>query len=197
MNGRSVFAASMFLWSSLACAPGAAHAVRPYSATLPAPTPFGDPVYAPPAPAVSRTEASLRTTLTLSSLEREVLRWTNVERLMRGLPPLDPESKLTRAARGHSGEMLRLGYFDHESPTAASRTPMRRARNAGLRGASLFVGENIARGHFANARELVRAWMESRGHRRNILDPSFRYLGVGVVRQGESLWATQLFSATR
>jgi uncharacterized protein YkwD len=129
------------------------------------------------------------------ALARDIVRWTNVERLSRRLPPVYWSETLARAARAHAAEMVRLGYFDHESPVASNRTLMRRVRKAGLGGESLFVGENIAKGTWRGerARQIVQAWMESDGHRENLLRRSFRYLGVGVAWDGRSLVAAQVF----
>jgi len=132
------------------------------------------------------------------NIEHDILRWTNVERLAVGLAPLLWSETLARAARAHSEEMARLNYFEHTSPTAATRSPLVRAMRAGLRGDRLFVAENIAMGTFRNdhARHIVKLWMDSPGHRENIMRKNLRYLGVGVSQSSRDLYATQLFSST-
>jgi uncharacterized protein YkwD len=135
----------------------------------------------------------------LRVLELDIARWTNVERLARSLPPLAWSEKLARAARAHSEEMARLGYFDHVSPVAQNRTLMMRVRVAGLDAPSLFVAENIARGTWRphQARNIVQLWMESEGHRQNLLGPRHRTLGIGVARDGGGeLVITQVFAST-
>lgn len=150
--------------------------------------PVAAPVVTPEAPRVG-----------LAALEREVLRWTNVERLARSLPALEWSEVLALAARRHSAEMASIGYFSHLSPVPGRRTPMERARLAGIRAGSLAVGENIARGPFGegDARRIVDLWMRSERHRENVLRPRFRYLGVGAVRQGGEIFVTQVFSSAR
>ena len=154
-----------------------------------------------PAPTPRESNTAARGSAALSPLQAmaiDILRWTNVERLANGLPAFAWSPVAARAAVGHSDEMMRLGYFSHTSPNARNRDPLRRAQNAGLRGDSLAVGENIAWGDFdtRDARSIVRMWMESPGHRRNILDRTFRYLGVGVGGHSGKLWSTQVFSAS-
>lgn len=131
------------------------------------------------------------------ALERDILRWTNVERLARGLSPLAWSAPLARAARAHSEEMVRLGYFGHTSPVPRNRSLLQRVRNAGLRASTLRVGENLARGTWRSgrARSIVRAWMRSPSHRDNLLDASFRFLGVGVAEDGAALVVTQNFGS--
>lgn len=132
------------------------------------------------------------------ALEWEVARLVNVERARAGLPDLVPNELLSEAARAHSEEMIRLGYFDHHSPVAANKTMTERMRNVGITGFGQ-AGENIAMGTFGvnrEAEELVRAWMDSPGHRRNILDPGVRFIGVGIAWRGGELFATQLFTRT-
>jgi len=132
------------------------------------------------------------------ALSRDIVCWTNVERMARGLAPVTWSETLARAAWAHSDEMARLGYFDHFSPTSRNRTLMNRVRNAGLRARSLLVGENLAKGNWSHdrARRIVEAWMESDGHRENLLRPSFRRIGVGVVWDGRDLIATQVFGTS-
>jgi len=155
------------------------------------------------------------------ALEHDILRWTNVERLAAGLPAFTWNDRLARVARAHSEEMARLDYFAHESPVAARKTVMMRAKLAGLDGPRLFVGENLAKGNWCarsrgagaargagvdrgnnaldcddRARRIVDGWMKSPGHRANILRRDFEHLGVGVAWDGTFVLATQVFSAT-
>src|SRR5205823_1274812 len=103
--------------------------------------------------------------------EREIVRWTNVERLANGEPALAWSPRLAFAAREHSAEMARLDYFSHASPVPAHRTLMQRVRLAGVRAGTLSVGENIAKGTWneGDGKRVVGAWMESAGHRHNLL----------------------------
>jgi uncharacterized protein YkwD len=119
--------------------------------------------------------------------QREVARSTlcllNGRRANYGMGQLHFSSRLETAARGHSADMARRGYFAHDSRSGASFVD--RIRSAGyLRQAHRWsVGENIAwgSGRLATPRSIVSAWMHSPGHRANILNPSFREIGVGVT----------------
>jgi uncharacterized protein YkwD len=132
------------------------------------------------------------------ALERDIVRWTNVERLARGLPPVTWSPTLGRAARAHSEEMARLGYFDHRSPVSENRTLRDRVQRAGLRADSFVLGENIAKSspRHRMAWSIVQMWMHSEGHRQNILRRAFRYVGVGVARDGELTLAVQVFGSS-
>jgi uncharacterized protein YkwD len=118
-----------------------------------------------------------------ADLARASLCLVNRERRRRGLRPLRASGKLSLAARRHASDMLRHGYFSHQSRSGASF--VRRIRSTGyLHGARAWlVGENIAlgRGRSSTARAILRAWMHSPPHRASILRPSFRELGAGVA----------------
>jgi len=129
------------------------------------------------------------------AIESRILGLTNGERARRGLAALDSDAGLTLAARAHSEQMARLGFFAHVGGAPADRTLQRRVARAGS--TAVTIGENIAR--FSPrpdlAGEIVEAWMESEGHRANVLSPEYTHLGVGVVRDraGDYL-ATQVFA---
>ncbi|ADB53130.1 CAP domain-containing protein [Conexibacter woesei] len=107
----------------------------------------------------------------------------NRERASRGLAPLRIDAKLGRVARAHSLDMVRKGYFEHESRDG--RTPFQRMLAARYvpKGASWTLGENIGWGteELAQPAALVKAWMDSPGHRANILNGRFREIGIGIV----------------
>jgi uncharacterized protein YkwD len=119
--------------------------------------------------------------------ERIVIRSTlcvlNAERARHGLRALRLNPRLSRAASRHSEDMARHGYFDHTSQSGASFVD--RIRRTGyLNGArSWKVAENIAWGTawLASPRAITKAWMNSPGHRANILDASYREVGIGVA----------------
>ncbi len=123
--------------------------------------------------------------------ERIVIRSTlcllNAERQRHGLRALRLNSRLSRAARGHSQDMARNNYFDHNSRNGSSFVD--RIRRTGyLTGASRWkVAENIAWGTrwLAAPRAIMKAWMDSPGHRANILDGSYREIGIGVATRSE------------
>lgn len=119
--------------------------------------------------------------------EQEVVRLVNVERAKAGLPALTEDWQLSRVARYKSQDMRDKGYFSHQSPTYGSPYDMMRAFGISYRTA----GENIAMGQRTPA-AVVNAWMNSSGHRANILSKSFTKIGVGYVASG-NYW-TQMFT---
>ena len=122
-------------------------------------------------------------------LEDRVLALTNVERRKHGCRALRSNAYLRKAARGHTVTMALRGLMSHQLPGEAYFS--KRITRAGYRGWSN-VAENVARG-FSGPSAVVRAWMASPGHRRNILNCRLRDLGVGVVHDGGQLWWTQNF----
>jgi uncharacterized protein YkwD len=107
----------------------------------------------------------------------------NQERTSRGLRKLRSNGRLRDAAQGYSRQMVSRNFFDHVSPTGSTLVSRIKATNylASANGWSL--GENIAWGGGSRAtpRETVDAWMNSAGHKRNILTGSFDEIGIGVV----------------
>ncbi|MBR0281178.1 MAG: hypothetical protein IJQ81_06260 [Oscillibacter sp.] len=122
----------------------------------------------------------------MSAYELEVVRLVNVERAKYGLSALSADGELSRIARYKSQDMRDKGYFSHESPTYGSPFQMLKSFGVSYRSA----GENIAYG-YATPEKVVNAWMNSEGHRANILNASYTRLGVGYVASGD-YW-TQLF----
>ena len=117
------------------------------------------------------------------ALTRATLCVLNAERRKRGLRPLRLNRRLSAAARAHSRAMARRRFFSHDSLGGASFVD--RIRHTGyLRGArSWTVGENIAygSGRLSSPRAIGRAWMNSAGHRANILSRSYRSIGIGIA----------------
>ncbi len=126
------------------------------------------------------TDSSVR------SYEKEVVRLVNVERTSRGLNALEEDWQLSRVARYKSEDMKNNNYFSHTSPTYGSPFQMMKSFGISYRSA----GENIARGQ-SSPEAVVNAWMNSSGHRANILNSSFTHIGVGYVADGK-YW-TQMF----
>ena len=120
------------------------------------------------------------------SYETEVIRLVNVQRAQNGLAPLAENWELSRVARWKSQYMSSNGYFSHNSPTYG--TPFQMMRSFGLTYRS--AGENIAYGQRTPA-AVVNAWMNSSGHRANILSKSYTQIGVGYCAEG-NYW-TQMF----
>lgn len=100
----------------------------------------------------------------------------NVQRRKYGRVSLLRSKRLALAAVGHSKDMVRRRYFAHDGP---GRSFSARLRAVGYRG--LTSGENIAYGSFDSAEDVLREWMASPGHRKNILYPRFRFAGVGLA----------------
>ena len=123
---------------------------------------------------------------TVTSFEQEVIRLVNVERTKRGLSALEADWQLSRVARYKSQDMHDNNYFSHTSPTSGAPFQMMKSFGFSYRSA----GENIARGQRTPA-AVVNAWMNSSGHRANILNASFTHIGVGYVADGH-YW-TQMF----
>ena len=120
------------------------------------------------------------------SFEAEVVRLVNAIRRESGLGELGLNWELSRVARYKSQDMADNFYFSHTSPTYGSPFDMIQAFGLTYR----TVGENIAYG-YPTPQAVVNSWMNSEGHRKNILNPSFTQIGVGYVSQGNH-W-TQMF----
>lgn len=132
----------------------------------------------------------------VASLERDVVESVNRLRAERKLSPLRPYPPLANVARGHSREMVRLGFFDHHSPISGE--PAERAASAGVR--FDLLAENIQANNDPDdpVAAAVRSWMGSRAHRRNVLDARFTHTGVGVaVAADGTYYFTQLFLVPR
>ncbi len=137
----------------------------------------------------------------VGELERLVFENTNRKRRWHGLPPLANDATLAQISRRHSSDMLRRGYFDHVTPEGV--TPEQRVA-AGHRSLIGVTGENVWSGSGYPLEELddvarivVDDWMESPGHRENVLRPGYTHLGIGIATQDGELRATQSFAAAR
>ena len=150
-------------------------------------------------------------------LEKAIHERINDERRTHGLPSLAWDDGLAAIARGHSRDMAVRGYFDHYSPDGGGFSL--RYRKAGYvceqrYGRTVFQGaENIALNHLYNAirtvngtrfydwndeevlaRTTVQGWMDSTGHRKNILAPAYRHEGVGIfITETGDVYITQNF----
>ncbi|MEK3988694.1 SafA/ExsA family spore coat assembly protein [Robertmurraya sp. FSL R5-0851] len=123
------------------------------------------------------------------SIENQVVQLTNQQRAKYGLKPLVADWQLARVARYKSADMRDRNYFSHTSPTYGS--PFDMMKNFGISYRS--AGENIAAGQ-RTAQEVVTAWMNSEGHRKNILSSGYTHIGVGYAQGGskQHYW-TQMF----
>lgn len=123
---------------------------------------------------------------TVLSYEEEVVRLVNDIRRQNSLGELTMNWELSRVARYKSQDMVDRHYFSHTSPTYGSPFQMMKAFGLSYR----YAGENIAYG-YSTPQAVVNGWMNSEGHRANILNPSFTQIGVGYVSKGH-YW-TQMF----
>jgi uncharacterized protein YkwD/stress response protein SCP2 len=127
----------------------------------------------------------------LAQTAAEVVALTNSERTRAGLRPLAVDALLTNAAQAHSADMVARAFYSHTSPDGSE--PWHRAAAAGSTRRT--IGENIACGQ-RSAAEVVQGWMDSPGHRANILKPDFTHIGVGFAGGGSAgTYWTQLFGA--
>ncbi|MFD5714931.1 sigma-70 family RNA polymerase sigma factor [Streptomyces pharetrae] len=150
----------------------------PTAARPPAPRPTPSAPGTPPAqPAPTGTVA-------------QVVALVNEERAAAGCAPLTEDPQLNQAAQGHSEDMAARGFFDHTNPDGAD--PGRRTTAAGYAWST--YGENIARGQ-QTPEAVMESWMNSPGHRANILNCSFEDIGVGVHDGSGGPWWTQNFGA--
>ncbi|HAQ41130.1 MAG TPA: hypothetical protein DCM73_10075 [Clostridiales bacterium] len=140
-------------------------------------------------PAKQKTQtAKASTPSSNASYEKRVVQLVNVEREKNGLQPLTLDSSISNVARTKSKDMSDNNYFAHQSPTHGSAGDM--MRNSGINWSAW--GENIASGQ-DTPEEVVNAWMNSEGHKANILSPNFGKIGVGYVNNGTPYW-TQMFT---
>jgi uncharacterized protein YkwD len=118
----------------------------------------------------------------LALVRAAVLCLHNRERSSRGLPLLRENAKLRRAALGHSEDMVQGAFFAHESRSGADMSA-RILQTGYARNRGWSLGENIAwgTGSLATAASIQRAWMDSPGHKANILRRQFREVGIGIA----------------
>ena len=128
-----------------------------------------------------------------TAFEDEVIRLVNNERAKRGLMKLTKNWELSRVARYKSQDMANKHYFSHTSPTYGS--PFTMMQNFGIRFSA--AGENIAMGQ-RTPQEVMNAWMNSAGHKANILSPAYNQIGVGMAKNsaGVVFWAQEFIKAS-
>lgn len=136
-------------------------------------------------PAENKSEQADQSSYEVSIYERQVVNLMNQERAKYGLPELKIDLALSKVAREKSLDMQANNYFSHTSPTYGS--PFNMMKQYGISYKS--AGENIAKGQ-RTPEEVVQAWMNSDGHRKNILSANFTHIGVGYVAEG-NYWTQQ------
>lgn len=126
-----------------------------------------------------------------------VLRWTNTQRARAGITPLRESPALNAAAERKVQDLFARQYFAHENPDGKNVADV----VSGVGYSFLQVGENLALGNFPGDETLVQAWMDSPGHRANILQPRFADIGIAVAQgtfEGKKTWmAVQVFARPR
>lgn len=143
---------------------------RPQPSPQPQPHPEPPPRPQPQPPAPAKTDIEIA--------EARVFELTNAERATHGCPALAADDRLAAAARAHSADMAARDYFDHVSQDGRSFVDRVKAAGYPSPGA-----ENIAAGQ-RTPEDVVKGWMDSPGHRANILNCGLKALGVGLARGG-------------
>lgn len=116
-----------------------------------------------------------------------VISATNAERVKYGFSPLKENEELDASAQAKAMDMLKNQYFAHKSPSGLGVSDLAKAAGYDY----IVIGENLALGNFENDNSLVKAWMDSPGHRANILNKDYRDIGVGVIYgsyEGKNVW---------
>lgn len=130
----------------------------------------------------------------LARVEDEIFNATNAERQKQGLPALKRNSTANKYARSKSLEMLNLNYFDHNSPKNGYIQDI--AKRDGWKYSR--IGENIytmtgGQASSVSGASITNSWMNSEGHRKNILNSGYTDIGIGVTFRNGKLYATQIF----
>lgn len=168
--------------AKLTCVPGSGTPTPTPSPTAPTPT----------TPAPSPTSSAPSSGSVGTAEENEVVRLVNEERARGGCSAVKHDPQLRAAAFGHSADMAAKNYFSHDSQDG--RSFMDRIRAAGFTGGSGWA-ENIAMGQRTPA-EVMQGWMNSSGHRANIMNCKYNLIGVGVAKNSSGrLYWTQDFAA--
>ncbi len=120
--------------------------------------------------------------------------WTNFFRQIEGISPLKESTSLNFVAQSKVSDMLNLQYFEHVSPSGEEASDLAHKHGYSF----LLIGENLAMGDFENDEDMVRAWMDSPGHKANILKPSYTEIGVavkkGLFKEREVWLGVQIFA---
>ncbi|MFE9820453.1 sigma-70 family RNA polymerase sigma factor [Streptomyces sp. NPDC005773] len=145
---------------------------------------------AAPTPSAARAPKASATPPVSASTTAQVVALVNKERAAAGCGALTEDAQLTDAAQRHSEDMAARNFFEHTNPDGAG--PGERVTDAGYRWSA--YGENIARGQ-QSPESVMDSWMNSPGHRANILNCSFKNIGIGIHKGAGGPWWTQDFGA--
>ncbi len=133
--------------------------------------------------------------INLMEVEATIVEMTNDIRRRNGLPVLLQDGSCRDSARGHSADMLNRHYFSHDDPEGHS-IKERLPANLATRqcGENIWTGSGHDPGQVRHlAQKIMDGWMNSPGHRENILNPAYTHLGVGVMAKNQEIRATQVF----
>lgn len=147
----------------------------------------------PPVPGANNPPTSGNPSAEVLQKEQEAHDLVNAQRTANGLPALQMDESLRTVARAHSEDMVARNYFNHVNPDGLD--PFDRMANAGITYNT--AGENLATNHgFANpSQTAVTGWMNSTGHRANILRNTFTHAGMGVaISSSNKYYYTQVFA---
>ncbi len=152
------------------------------------PTPAQPTTSKPSTPSPAKPSTSAPTNGDYSAFQKKVVDLVNAERAKAGLKPLTMSAPLNKTATLKSQDMAKLNYFDHNSPTYGSPFDMMKKYGISYRTA----GENIAMGQ-TSPEQVMQGWMNSSGHRANILNASYTQIGVGIAKNsaGRLYWTQQ------
>lgn len=125
-------------------------------------------------------------------MEDEVTRLTNIERVKAGCLEVKTDERIRTAARAHSADMAANNYFSHTSLDGSNFVT--RMQRAGYPKSSA-AAENIAYG-YSSAQAVVNGWMNSEGHRKNVLNCAYKAIGNGLAYRGNTAYWTQDFGRT-
>src|SRR3954452_25051230 len=169
------------------------HLLTPMAAVVAAAA-FAAPASAAPCPAAD----VLPTPVNLVGARHATLCLLNQQRHLHGLRPVHANGELRHAAQKYATAMVHHAFFSHVSPGGS--TLLRRVRQTAypLHGYRWRLGENLAwgAGSRATPRAVVRAWMNSPGHRHNILTARFTHIGIGITPGAPVHWSVGMASAT-
>ncbi|MFF4399736.1 sigma-70 family RNA polymerase sigma factor [Streptomyces sp. NPDC001480] len=176
--------------ASASPSPSASKPKKTAAAKTPRPTRKSTPTPTRSARPTPRPSSTPTTQVASSDTVAQVVALVNKERSAAGCGPLTEDPQLEVAAQRHSDDMAARHFFDHTNPDGAD--PGQRITAAGYRWST--YGENIAQGQ-QTPQAVMDSWMNSPGHRANILNCSFKDIGVGVHKGSGGPWWTQDFGA--
>jgi uncharacterized protein YkwD len=138
---------------------------------------------APAAAASCPGEDLVPSSSNISQVKHATLCLLNRERAALGLRKLKTSAPLARAARRYSATMVRDDFFDHVSPSGSTLVERIRKTSYLSDAGSFALGENLAwgTGYLATPAKTMEGWMNSPGHKANVLQPRFREIGIGIA----------------